>query len=149
MTDKTATLIDHMYCPTDLSVTNHVAVKCGLSDHFPIIGVFNVKNCRSGYNMNSHTTITYRKFESINYDTLISDLIATPWNYTTDEGCPLSKALLCQPGPRQSGSDLHCIDAVFKWLLHVNRLSCSEPLCYILMYLQSSRVRTRGVGATV
>ena len=63
---------------------------CGLSDHFPIIGVFNVKNPRS-IHMNSHTTRTYRKFKSINYDTLISDLIAAPWNliefdhYTTDE----------------------------------------------------------------
>ena len=70
VTGKTATLIDHMYSSTDLSVINHLVMRCGLSDHFPIIGVFNVKNRRSGH-MNSHTTITYRKRESINNDTLV------------------------------------------------------------------------------
>ena len=99
VTDKTATLIDHMYCSTDLSVINHVVVKCGLSDHFPIIGVFNVKSPGNGH-MNSHTTIAYRKFKSINYDTLISDLTAAPWNlidldhYTTDECVQTFNSLL-------------------------------------------------------
>ena len=55
--------------------------------------------------------------------------------------------VLCQPGPRQSGSDLHCIGAALMLT------ACQSFVLFcalgLQLYLQSSRVRTRAPGATV
>ena len=55
--------------------------------------------------------------------------------------------LLCQPGPRQCGSDLHCIGAI----LMITTCQSLVLFCALVLqlYLQSSRVRTRAAVATI
>ena len=55
--------------------------------------------------------------------------------------------VLCQRGPRQSGSDLHCIGATLMLTACQSLiLFCALTLKF---YLQNSRVRIRAPGATV
>ena len=55
--------------------------------------------------------------------------------------------VLCQPGPRQSGSDLHCIGAA----LMLTTCQSLNLFCALALqlYLQSSRVRTHAPGASL
>ena len=89
--EKTSTLIDHMYCSDSLRVLNHAVIKWGLSDHFPILGVFDAKN-KNTVHKGNHTTITYRKYNNINLENFICDLISAPWDnidfvHNTTEEC--------------------------------------------------------------
>lgn len=77
-TSTSSTLIDHMYV-SDLQVTNCIVVKCGLSDHFPILGVFDVANFKSK-TKSEHQTISYRKFDNVDLESFRQRLESAPWN---------------------------------------------------------------------
>ena len=46
VTDRSKSLIDHIYCSVDLPVLKHAVVQYGISDHFPIVSAFDVRNHR-------------------------------------------------------------------------------------------------------
>ena len=43
-TDNTKTLIDHIYVNNDLPVLHSVPINYGISDHFPVFAVLDLKN---------------------------------------------------------------------------------------------------------
>lgn len=85
VTETSSTLIDHMYV-SDLQVIASKVVKCGLSDHFPILSVLNIANFKAQHG-NRHQTINYRKLDNVDLESLKLDLESAPWDdidFTTD-----------------------------------------------------------------
>ncbi len=76
VTNKTSTLIDHMYV-TDPDKIRAVKVpKIAMSDHLPTCLVHH-----SGFGTkHSHTTIKYRSYKGIDIDSFLADLEAVPWS---------------------------------------------------------------------
>lgn len=82
VTKTSSTLIDHMYV-SDLQITHSSVVKFGISDHFPVLCVIDVKNDDSLGKQSGtgrHKTISYRKFENVNLDSFKHDLQTAAWN---------------------------------------------------------------------
>ena len=92
--DKTSqTLIDHMYiCTSDLTVVNHEVINYNISDHFPILGVFDVRNNTAAPKAR-HKTITCRRYGATNEEGFIGDLVAAPWGNTDFENCTTDMCL--------------------------------------------------------
>ena len=90
VTYSTNTLIDHIYVTNDLPVLQSATIKYGISDHFPVFAVFDLKN-NSNINSGTHKQISYRTYKTFNPDAFLRDLRNTSWpniytaNYTTDE----------------------------------------------------------------
>ena len=78
VTENTATLIDHIYCSADLPVLHHSVIKYSMSDNFPVPASFDLKSPR--HNINRHISITYRKFDALNYMDFASDLLSASWD---------------------------------------------------------------------
>ncbi len=74
-TDKTASLIDHMFTSTPERVRAVEVAKINISDHFPTIAVFK----DSFGSKHTHTSIKYRCYKTFNEERFIEDLDNAPW----------------------------------------------------------------------
>ena len=89
-TDNTKTLIDHIYVNNDLPVLHSVPINYGISDHFPVFAVPNLKN-NSKISNKTHKQMSYRTYKTFNPDASIADLQTMPQtninttSHTTDE----------------------------------------------------------------
>lgn len=77
VTSSSKTLIDHIYCNFDHSVTFVDVPKIGVSDHFPI---FFTRKQNSSLPKSKHHTITYRSFKNFDENKFISELQSVPWD---------------------------------------------------------------------
>jgi hypothetical protein len=71
VTDKTTTIIDHLYTSNVEKISDVFVSKLNISDHFPICftRTANSKNAKKG-----HKTITYRSFNSFDETSFFTDL---------------------------------------------------------------------------
>ena len=90
MTDNTQTLIDHIYVNNGLPVLQSAPINYGISDHFPVFAVLNLKNS-SKISNKTHKDMSYRTYKSFNPDAFIADLQTMPrtnintTSHTTDD----------------------------------------------------------------
>ena len=71
------TLIDHIYCNTEVNINSVDVPQLGLSDHFP---VFLTRKMNCSTPKFTHHTISYRSFKNFNEQTFKSDLQDAPWD---------------------------------------------------------------------
>ncbi len=83
VTDKTSTLLDHIFTSVPHKIRNKKVPHIGLSDHLPTCIVMKDS---FGYKR-THTSIKYRCYKNFNENDFISDLEQVPWDiiYATDD----------------------------------------------------------------
>ncbi len=75
ITDKAATLVDHMFTSTPKRVRAVKVAKISISDHFPTIAVF--KDLFGS--KHTHTSIKYSCYKHFNKERFIEDFEIAPW----------------------------------------------------------------------
>ncbi len=75
-TEKSQTLLDHMYVTASVNIRKHHVPKSGMSDHYPVCLVHKVSGQRNGH----HTTIKYRSFKNFDPIKFNDDLDKVAWS---------------------------------------------------------------------
>ncbi len=76
VTEKSHTLLEHMYVTAPDKIRKHHVPKSGMNDHYPVCLVHTVSGQRNGH----HTTIKYRNYKNIDLIKFNDDLNKVPWS---------------------------------------------------------------------
>ncbi len=76
VTEKSQTLLDHMYVTAPDNIRKYHVPKSGMSDHYPVCLVHKLSGQRNGH----HTTIKYRSYKNIDQVKFNDDLDKVPWS---------------------------------------------------------------------
>lgn len=79
VTATTQTLIDHIYVSEDITVMHCDVVDYGISDHYPVFVVLDMKNNLYSKTKSSHYEIKYRNFTNYDQIALQQDLLNAQW----------------------------------------------------------------------
>ena len=71
VTERSKTLIDHIYVDQDCNYKEVCVIPLGISDHFPTCITLNYHICK--YKVKVHTEINFRNFNNFNIDVLMRD----------------------------------------------------------------------------
>ena len=78
ITEKSQTLIDHIYTNNKEKVKEIEVIENGISDHFPVL--MSIANKLQKQNKKGHTCIQYRCLKKFNKDDYLADLSLLPFN---------------------------------------------------------------------
>ena len=77
ITQRSATLLDHIYTNNEQMVSNVHVSDIGISDHCPVICTW---SCKLSKKLSKgHTTAQYRSFKHLNQDDFLKGLSSTPF----------------------------------------------------------------------
>ncbi len=76
VTEKSQTLLDHMYVTAPDNIRKHYVPKSGMSNHYPVCLVHKVSGQRNGL----HTTIKYRSYKNFDPIKFNDDFDKVPWS---------------------------------------------------------------------